>query len=58
MTPFGRYLMQHRWKLLLTTQGIFTSIVLYNRFKNQNESVAPLAQTFPPPAHKPRASQQ
>lgn len=55
MTPFGRYLMQHRWKLLLTTQGIFTSIVLYKRF-NQ-EPAAPLAQTFPP-VHKPRDNQQ
>lgn len=46
MTPFGRFLLERRWQLLLTTQGIFTAVVYYKRFSQ--EPPPPLTASFPP----------
>jgi hypothetical protein len=32
MTPFARYLLDQRWKILFTAQGIFMASLYYARF--------------------------
>ncbi len=39
--PLARYLIQQKWKILLTTQGLVTCMILYHRFQQEKNANSP-----------------
>jgi hypothetical protein len=48
MGPLARYLIHQKWKILFTTQGIVTCMIMYQRFQHEINPNKPQLASFPP----------